>query len=91
MPQQRPPGSTALTATWRVPAWRASRGHGFPLAQSCSLAAAAEPRDAAAPLAASSSAPVDKKMQEQEYETTEYNYKRYNVCGMRFETTMQYA
>jgi len=40
---------------------------------------------------ASSSAPVDKKMQEQEYETTEYNYKRYNVCGMRFETTMQYA
>jgi len=40
---------------------------------------------------ASSSAPVDKKMQEHEFELTEYNYKRYNICGMRFETTRNYA
>jgi len=38
-----------------------------------------------------SSAPVDKKLQEQEHEITEYNYKRYNICGMRFETTPNYA
>jgi len=40
---------------------------------------------------AASSAPVDKKLQEQEYEKTEYGYKRYNICGMRFETTPNYA
>mmetsp|Transcript_8143 Transcript_8143/g.20208 ORF Transcript_8143/g.20208 Transcript_8143/m.20208 type:complete len:384 (-) Transcript_8143:552-1703(-) len=33
----------------------------------------------------------DKKLQEQEHEITEYGYKRYNICGMRFETTANYA
>lgn len=31
------------------------------------------------------------KPQEQEYEMTDYGYKRYNVCGMRFETTPNYT
>jgi len=30
-------------------------------------------------------------MQEQEHELTEYGYKRYSICGMRFETTQSYA
>lgn len=30
-------------------------------------------------------------MQEQEHQITEYDYKRYNICGMRFETTRTYA
>ncbi len=39
----------------------------------------------------SDSKPVDKKMQEQEHELTEYGTKRYTICGMRFETTTEYA
>ena len=31
------------------------------------------------------------KPTEQEYEVTEYGSKRYNICGMRFETTPNYA
>ena len=31
------------------------------------------------------------KPQEQEYEMTDYGFKRYNICGMRFETTPNYA
>ena len=42
---------------------------------------------AAAPGAMSSSS----KPTEQEYEVTEYGSKRYNICGMRFETTPNYA
>jgi len=34
---------------------------------------------------------VDKKMQEQEYETTADGTKCYNICGMRFEVTPNYA
>ena len=32
-----------------------------------------------------------KKMQEQEYEMTPDGTKCYNICGMRFETTPNYA
>ena len=31
------------------------------------------------------------KPQEQEYDMTEYGFKRYNICGMRFETTPNYT
>ena len=30
-------------------------------------------------------------VQEQEYELTEYGFKRYNICGMRFEVTPNFA
>ena len=42
-------------------------------------------------MAAAEKKPVDKKMQEQEHEITDYGYKRYNICGMAFETTRSYA
>lgn len=34
---------------------------------------------------------TDKKLQEQEHEISETGYKCYNICGMRFETTPNYA
>ena len=41
--------------------------------------------------AGSSDKPVDKKLQEQEHEITADGLKRYMICGMRFETTPNYA
>ena len=38
------------------------------------------------------SAPLDKKyLKEEEHEMTDYGNKRYTICGMRFETTPNYA
>ena len=39
---------------------------------------------------AAMSSGTSSKVQEQDYELTEYGSKRYNICGMRFETTPNY-